>query len=129
MEEKKVNKTADVKQYMKEYNKSYYVKNKEKLDNYYAVKVQCECGMMVRKNNLPGHRTKGRHIKKINASQEDILNKMKQSQEEFEKKIRGEFQELKAEFIPKPQEVPEVTMQVSDDPDYFVRRFLFRMTQ
>lgn len=85
----KKNKTECMKQYMKE----YYQKNKEKIDKDCAIKVKCDCGMMVRKNNLSTHKLKSRHINKLN-NKDKVIDEIKKAQYEFDREIRKHLQIL-----------------------------------
>jgi hypothetical protein len=54
---KKLRKTENRKEYMKEYNRLYY---KNKLDKF-REKVQCDCGLLVNKYGLSEHLKSTRH--------------------------------------------------------------------
>ena len=86
----KVKKTADMRKYRDEYNKThkatirqkqkeYYVKNKDKWDNVYIPKmsahIHCEtCDCEVIKKNIAVHRRSAKHIHREQNAGKQILN-------------------------------------------------------
>ena len=50
------------KKYKLEYSKDYREKNKEKLKEIKAIRVICECGLEVNKNNIARHKLSQRHL-------------------------------------------------------------------
>jgi len=53
---------------MKQTNKLYYKKNKEKILKNYAKIVTCECGCQMRRNNLPRHLKSPTHARLMEAN-------------------------------------------------------------
>ena len=45
----------------KEYSKQYYEKNKEKMQEYYKIKITCDCGCEIRKDAISQHKKSNKH--------------------------------------------------------------------
>jgi len=68
-QEEKKEKQKIYKEEFKEYRlkktKEYYIKNKKELLEHQRQKVECECGMILSRHNLPRHRKSKSHQNKI----------------------------------------------------------------
>lgn len=61
-------------EYMKQYNKEYYVKNKEKLLADAVTKVKCECcDIECSKSNMPKHIKTEKHLLHVKLNQLNLL--------------------------------------------------------
>ena len=70
LEQPKIKKTENMKEYMKNYKKEWNEKNKDHIKTYLKkyyeehspnIKVQCDCGMMISKSCLSRHKKKNSH--------------------------------------------------------------------
>jgi hypothetical protein len=61
-----------------EYNKKYYLDNKDKIKKYYGEKIECICGKKVSRGGYKKHRQSQLHHNRIKEMLEDqeIKNKM-----------------------------------------------------
>ena len=59
------NKTADMKAYMKEYNRKYYIANKDEILGTYREKVHCKaCNRDINRSSLIRHNNSDYHLKR-----------------------------------------------------------------
>lgn len=64
----------DNKEKKKQYDRKYYNDNKEKIKKYKQQKIYCECGSVVRIDNLPRHQRSKKHIKFITEKCNDLID-------------------------------------------------------
>ena len=63
-----------IKEYKQQYDRKYYNDNKDKIQQYMQQKINCECGSVVRYNNLPRHKKTKKHINFIKEKCNDLID-------------------------------------------------------